>query len=329
MKQDPQNRLNPRTTALVLGCLGIAALGFAVALRLWQSYGAKEPFVDLVTVAEQARSTSAPAPDPDGGLRFAVATMWSVESTFVMYQRLVTRIAHEVGRKDAFVLRPSYASLREALERHQIDVALVGTGPYVCALPGGHIKLLVMPEFEPGLTYHSVLLVPAASPLTGFKDLRGATIAFSDPESFAGFFVPYVELAQAGLDPQTFFKKMVFTGSHDRSIEAVAAGIADAAAVHSIVWYSAKRRDPSLASRLKEIWHSEDFGPPPVIVPVDIPSPLEAKLREAFLGLDGDEEGREILSALGIRRFVPARPEDYGSATALYKRFSSMSGKPP
>jgi hypothetical protein len=53
MTQYPQNRLNPRKTALALGCLGIAALGFAVALRLWQSYGAREPFVDLVKVAEQ------------------------------------------------------------------------------------------------------------------------------------------------------------------------------------------------------------------------------------------------------------------------------------
>jgi phosphonate transport system substrate-binding protein len=262
-------------------------------------------------------------------LRFAIATMWSAESTFVMYRRLVTRVANAVGRKDVFVIRPSYAALREALDRQEVDVAVVCTGPYVCSLGGGQLKLLVQPEFEPGLVYRSVLLTPIDRPVRGLGGLRGATLAFSDPESFTGCFVPYMELVQMGVEPQTFLKRIVFTGNHERSIEAVRTGLVDAAAVHSIVWNSWKRLHPPLANRLTENWTSDVFGPPPVVVPADLAPELVDGLRNAFLALDADEDGRQILAALAIKRFVRGNPEDYRSATQLYARFRASSGMPP
>ncbi len=283
----------------------------------------REPYVNLVT-QEQNTVIESSADRDLSSLRFAVATMWSVESTFSMYRRLVQRIGKDVGRKDSFILRPTYRALRKAIEQRDVDVAFVCTGPYVYALPSGRIKLLVQPEFVNGHLYHSVILVPAGSSVNSLEDLRGAVLGFSDPESFTGCMVPYLMMVERGLNPKTFFKKIIFTGSHDRTIHAVDRGIVSAAAVHSVVLESAKREDPSLMERLKVIWSSETFGPPPVIISNELDENFENSLREAFLKLGKDENGREILSAIGIDQFVPAREEDYQSAIEIYKRYKNL-----
>ncbi len=145
-------------------------------------------------------------------------------------------------------------------------------------------------------------------------------MAFTDPESHTGCLVPSVTLAERGWEVDSFFGRLVFTGSHDRSINAVAIGLVDAAAVDALVWESAKGQDPSLAERVKVIWASETYGPPPIVVPVGLDQALEDSLLEAFLALDSDEEGQQILSVIGIKRFVPAREEAYQTAAELYRR---------
>ncbi len=68
------------------------------------------------------------------------------------------------------------------------------------------------------------------------------------------------------------------------------------------------------------------FGPPHILIPSGLDKELEQSLFDAFLAMDKSPEGREILLPLGIKRFVPAREEDYTSAIELYQRFVEMGG---
>jgi phosphonate transport system substrate-binding protein len=305
--------------------LALAGLGMAVVHGLNTWLAPEGPLIDL---SQRTGATSAAGPRAAGHdhLQFAVATMVSAEATFSTYRQLVQRICRDVGRKEAFVIRPSYAHVRQELEQGNVHVALVCTGTYVHALAGGRIKLLVQPEFEEGREYRSLLIVPAQSRATNWEDLRGAVMAYTDRESNTGCLVPSATLAERGHRLESFFRKVVFTGSHDRSIQAVARGVVDGAAVDALLWESNVRHDPSLADRVKVIWQSEVFGPPPVVVPAGLEAGLERALREAFLTLDQDDEGRAILSDIGIRRFVAARPEDYRTAAELHTRVQALGG---
>ncbi len=55
--------------------------------------------------------------------------------------------------------------------------------------------------------------------------LRGKTIAFVDPASSSGYIYPMVMLIKRGLvqgrDPKTFFKEVLFAGSHDAALLAL------------------------------------------------------------------------------------------------------------
>ena len=108
---------------------------------------------------------------------------------------------------------------------------------------------------------------------------------------------------------------------------ATALGTVDAAAVDSLILDSMIRQGLDYAGNVKIIWQSEAFGPPPIVVPVGLDEGLKEKLRQAFLALAEDEEGREILSAIGIKRFVPADETEYRSVIDLYRRLRWSDGK--
>jgi phosphonate transport system substrate-binding protein len=288
---------------------------------LIETPGPKLDFTRRTRVAEHAPAGSG---EKDGRLRFAVATMVSAEETFSAYRRLVGKICRDVGREEAFIVRPSYAAVRTALEKDEVDVAFVCTGTYVHSRSKGRIELLVQPEFLDDLEYRCVVIVRSQSPHKTLADLRGQVMAFTDPESNTGCLVPSATLVNRGFSPQSFFRKIIFTGSHDRSILAVAVGAVDVAAVDALIWRSAIRRDPSLTQRVRVIWQSEEFGPPPIVVPKSLPRDLADALRDALLALDKDQEGKDILKEIGIRRFVPAQPEHYQSAIELHERMQQQ-----
>ncbi len=308
---------------VVIGLL-LAGVGLVCVRGAWSLSRSAGPWVDFSP--GQVGAGEPADPTVDGRLRFAVATMISAEATFSTYSRLVRRVCRDVGRQEAFVVRPSYAEVRRALEQSEVDVALVCTGTYVHSLAGGRVKLLAQPEFEEPLEYRCLIIVPADSAAQTMKDLRGSVMAFTDPESNTGCLVPSDMLSRLDPEPHKFFSKVIFTGSHDRSILAVALPVVDAAAVDSLVWQSKLQEDPSLAQRVRVLWRSEPFGPPPIVVPVDIDPVLADALQQALLALDEDEEGREILSAIGIKRFVAPDPRSYRSAIELYERLARRGG---
>ena len=308
----------------ILFCVMLLLLALGAVFGTQAFLESRMPWVDFssreTTTAPRPGAASAPATD-DRRLRFAVATMVSPEATFSTYRQLVRRISRKVGRDTDFVMRPSYAEVREKLEKGEVDVAFVCTGTYVHSLRGKRIKLLVQPEFAGGRQYQCLLIVPARSSSRTMDDLRGKVMAFTDPESNTGCLVPTMAFRDLGHDPPSFFKRIIFTGSHDRSILSVAAGVVDCAAVDSLVWDSLVQDRPSLAAKVRVIWRSEAFGPPPIVVPSSLRKDLEDALRETFLSLHKDEEGRAILSAIGIDRFVLAKPESYETAVELYRRY--------
>src|SRR5574341_1426568 len=124
--------------------------------------------------------------------------------------------------------------------------------------------------------------------------------------------------------PESFFGKdekgsnnYLYTYSHDNSIIAVAEGLADAAAVNSLVYEYMKETKPEIISKTRIIEVSPPFGNPPVVVPRNIDPFLERRLRDIFLNMDKDEEGRKILSAIRIDRFVNISDNAYDSVREM------------
>ncbi|MBI3957882.1 MAG: PhnD/SsuA/transferrin family substrate-binding protein, partial [Chloroflexi bacterium] len=198
----------------------------------------------------------------------------------------------------------TYAEVNALVSDESVDLAFVCTSAYINGNDNFGMELLVAPEINDQVVYHSVLIVSAESSVETMADLQGSVFAFTDPMSFTGRVYPTYLVQQLGETPESFFAKTFFTYSHDRAIEAVAAGVADAAAVDNLVLAFALERQPTLAAKLRVIHLSPPFGIPPVVVAPTLPVRQKRLLSDALLAMDKEPEGETILHALGIDRFV-------------------------
>lgn len=237
-------------------------------------------------------------------VKMAVAAMLSPRGTVMSYRPLQGYLEHRLGRPVQLVQRRTYQEVNELLARNMVDLAFVCTGAFRVGLQQGIMDLLVVPRIDGRETYQALLITAADSPIRTLEDLQGKVFAFTDPLSNSGYLYPVSILRERGERLESFFGRTIFTYSHDRSIAAVVEGVADAASVDSIVFAHAVRRDLDLAAKLRVIQRSPEFGMPPVVTPAGVDSDLRRQLREILLHIHEDPAAVDVLTALGIERFV-------------------------
>jgi phosphonate transport system substrate-binding protein len=257
----------------------------------------------LIVVAPRARAAHVPRPETPP-LRIAVAAMISPEETLGAYQALMDYLAAKLRRPVEIKQRRTYQEVNDMLGAGKLDAAILCSGPYVHARRQFGVELIAVPVINGSPTYRSYIIVPSMSPAASLADLNGKRFAFTDPLSTSGRLYPVYALLKGGHDPATFFAKTLFTYSHDNSIEAVAEGVADGAAVDSLIYDYLKRTNPALVSRTRVIQQSPALGAQPVSVPKRGDPALKQALQAAFLGLDGDPAAIPILRKLGVDRFI-------------------------
>jgi phosphonate transport system substrate-binding protein len=256
---------------------------------------------------------------PKRTLRFSVAAIESPRDTFAAYSRLFERLGNRLGMEIEFVQRRTYREVNDLLAAGRLDVALVCTGGYMDLrrrAPGA-AELLAVPVVGGETTYESLVVVPAASPVTRVAELEGGRFAFTDELSFTGRAYVHRHLRDLGLDPDRFFGSVTYTHGHDRSVAAVARRIVDGASVHSHVFANMLARDPQLANRVRVIHRSPPFGIEPVVVSTRLDPEERQRLRRVLIDLSRDPEGAAALATLRIEGFVEPSPGLYDSAALV------------
>ena len=246
-------------------------------------------------------------------LRVAVAAIISPKETFVYYRQLLDYIGAKVGRDIEFVQRKTYGEINELLAKGQIEMAFICSGPYALGKEKYGIELLATPQIQNSHYYQSYLIVNRNSEYRSLADLRGSTFAFTDPDSNSGKLVPSVWLAQMGETPETFFRKTIYTYSHDNAIMAVAKELVDGAAVDGLIWEYFHQKNPVFTSKTRVIRKSEPYGIPPIVASKSLTPELKALVRQELFAMHQDPEGQKILNELLIDRFISPRDEWYDS----------------
>ncbi|OGC00611.1 MAG: hypothetical protein A3G35_10225 [candidate division NC10 bacterium RIFCSPLOWO2_12_FULL_66_18] len=273
----------------------------------------------LMAGADVAWSAAADVTKERAPLRIAIAAMISPEETINVYQELMDYIAARLGRPVEMKQRRTYQEVNDMLGTGKLDAAILCSGPYVYAKRQYGIELLAVPVINGSPTYRSYIIVPQSSTAASFEELHRRRFAFTDPLSTSGYLYPVYVLMSQGRQPATFFAKTLFTYSHDNSIEAVAEGVVDGAAVDSLIYDYLQGTNPSLVARTRVIHRSPPFGAQPVVVPKNLDQAIKRALRDLFLGLDQDLGGREILKNLGVDRFIQGDDSLYSSIRTMLR----------
>lgn len=305
-------------TKLIIACL-IFVMGIFVSGCGKDSDAVAVDFEKTVAVERPQSPTTESAQ-----LKVAVAAIISPKETFIYYRQLLDYIGNKMGREIQFVQRKTYGEINELLGKGQIDLAFVCSGPYVVGKEKFGFQLVATPEVQNSHFYHSYLIVNKTSTFRTLEDLRGRVFAFSDPDSNTGKLVPTYWLSQLNARPETFFKKTIYTYSHDNSIMAVAKELVDGAAVDGLIWEYYHRKNPIFTSKTRIIRKSEPYGIPPMVASNAIPPELMTKIRRLLFSMHADPKGKAILKELMIDKFIAPNDKWYDSIRKINMKLAAL-----
>lgn len=177
-----------------------------------------------------------------------------------------------------------YNGVIEALRSGKLDVAYLGPFSYVLAnqVAGAEAFAVAVTKKTGSSAYHSLIVARPDSGIKTLADLKGRTFAFVDPSSASGHLFPKAGLEQEGYDPKTLFSRVIFSGSHDASILAVANNKVDAGAVADRILASAIAAGQVKQGDLNVVWTSRDIPESPMVWRRGLDPALKLKIAAAM-----------------------------------------------
>lgn len=261
------------------------------------------------------------------GTAFAADPSWPKELTFAL---LSTENAAEIGRRWApiigqlekdlgvkvkYTTATDYRGTIEALKFGKAQLGHLGPKSYVEASTNNYANVEPIAQLQlanGSLGYRSCLIVHADSDIFSPEDTPGKTFAFNDPNSTSGYLVPSAFfMMEMGIDPQKHFAKVIFSGSHEASILAVANKKVEVASTNLPDLQQLTRENKVPRGGLRVIWVSRLIPNDPIVMRKDMPASLRAAVVESLTTMKArnPETFKEIGAWVG--NFVPADDAKY------------------
>ena len=196
--------------------------------------------------------------------------------------------------------RPS--DLEALLMSPELKLAQTCGYPLTHALAGRVVPVATPAYAAPGCvgpTYVSQLIVPAGSAFGTLADLRGRAAAINGWDSQSGMSALRHAVAPLAEDGG-FFSDVVVSGSHVRSIAAVAAGEADVAAIDCVTYALIERYDPALLAAVRILGQSAPAPGLPYVTHAGADGDLIQRLRAGLARAVADPAFADVRADLLI-----------------------------
>jgi phosphonate transport system substrate-binding protein len=277
-------------------------------------------------------------------LTFAVVPAENASGVTERWTPFAAYLSKELGVKVNLRIANDYAAVIEGQRSGNIQLASYGSASFARArLTGVKTDAFANDINIDGSTgYYSVFFVKATSPYKTVDNLKGKNLGLVDPNSTSGNNVPRFELDKMGIsDADTYFSKVVFTGSHENALLALSQGTVDVAANQ---WTN--DNDSTLAQMLTKgmlknsdgsAMKKEDFRIIHKSAPIingpyayssDLPDDLKAAIAKAFMDAPTkDKAAFDRLSDGQKKGFHAATTKDWDATVELIKFVDNLRKK--
>ena len=224
---------------------------------------------------------------------------------------LVKYLEQKLGMKVEFTPVSDYAASVEALANKQVDMAWLGGFTFVQAQARSGGKVVPLVQREEDEKFRSVFI--SANPaVKTLADLKGKDVSFGSQSSTSGHLMPRSVLLEAGINPDKDFKRVAYSGAHDATIAAVAAGKVDGGALNMSVWDKFVADKKVDTDKVRVIFTTAPYFDYNWTVHADMPAALKEKITKAFLDLNkATPEGKDILELQRATRFIATKADNY------------------
>jgi len=217
-----------------------------------------------------------------------------------------------IGMKVEFTPVNDYPAVVEALASKKIDMAWLGGFTFIQAKHQTNSGVIPIIQRAEDQKFTSKIIVPIDSPIKTLADLKGKTFAFGSPSSTSGHLMPRYYLSKSGINPDTDFKSIAFSGAHDATLAFVASGRVEAGALNASVWDKLVEAGNPNTSRVRVLYTTPTFYDYNWTVRSDLDPALINKIKAAFLALDTSKPDQKILMDLQrASKYVPTQASNY------------------
>ncbi len=243
----------------------------------------------LRSAAALALATAAPAFAQNGELRVGLIPSEDAQAMIRASQQVMDQLAARTGMKVRPFVANDYNGVIEALRSSKIDIAFLGPFSYVLAsqVAGAEAFAVAVTRKTGTSAYRSLVISRKDKGPARVADLQGRSFAFVDPTSASGHLFPKAGLMAEGFDADKGFSRVIFSGSHDASIMAVANGKVDAAAVADRILDSAVGKGLVRREDLQIVWRSQPIPESPMTWRKSLDAGTKQKVAAALAEIKG------------------------------------------
>ena len=226
------------------------------------------------------------------------------------FQPLGAYLEQELGMKVEFVPVADYPAVVEALATDRLDMAWLGGFTFVQVyLKTGNAIPLVQREQDAEFISNFITANPEVNSLA---DLKGKTFAFGSISSTSGSLMPRYFMLQDGIQPESFFSRIGYSGAHDATAAWVQAGRVDAGVLNASVWDKLVANDKVDTDKVRVFASTPTYYDYNWTVRGTLDPALAEKIKQAFLALDpANPAHKEILDLQAASRFIETEPANY------------------
>jgi phosphonate transport system substrate-binding protein len=269
-------------------------------------------------------------------LGFGVIPVETQTQTTKSFDEFVGYASKKLGVSVKLFTASEFIGVNNAIVARQIHMAWTSPSAFSgtwlecqCVEP-----IVAATDKDGNLGYHSVIIVKADSPYKTVEDLKGKTVARTEPNSQSGFLVPTIEFSKMGKPVDQYFKSPI-SGGHTQSVLGVLNGTYDAAftwttkddtlgQIRTMIDKGMLKRD-----QIRIVWQSGLVPSPPVIVRTDLPADLKADLVKFFTALHKEDMNLAEAVAHGkTQGLVPVDIKYYETTIESRKMLRDARKKP-
>lgn len=253
-----------------------------------------------LSLALPVAAMAAPPADWPKELKLGLIPTESSDNITERFDNLVQHLQKELELPVTTQVASDYAGVITAMQFKHIDLAYFGPKSYVEAAERAGAEALVMEVSEDGSKgYHGVIITKKDSPIKTMEDAKGKVWAFTDPNSTSGTLVPTVYFVkEMQIDPEKYFSKVIYSGSHEASILAIKGGKIDIASTNDLDLARGNGKGWDTEKDFQILWTSPLIPGSPMACRKDLPESLKTAMKEAFLSYK-DQEGLKMLKLQG------------------------------
>ncbi len=169
--------------------------------------------------------------------------------------------------------------------------------------------------------FRGIILIRKDSGIKEVTDLKGKAVSYPAKTALAATMMPQYYLQTHGIDVNVDIDNR-YVGSQESSIMNVLLGQVAAAATWPVPWKTFVAEHPEQAAQLDVKWQTETLQNNGWVARDDMPTAIVDEFAAVLFSLQDNEEGRKLLAAVPVSRFVAADEQTYAPVAAFLQLFN-------